>query len=70
MSHWVLNCPECKQEFTYTEIAEGSGIGGLEERLTGGPYKPDFPPGGLKMECPNCKTTSTFQRYQLLYRHS
>jgi len=47
MSRWVLNCPECKQEFTHTEIAKGSGIGALEH-LAGGPYKPDFPRGGLK----------------------
>ena len=29
--------------------------------------KPDFPQGGLKMECPHCKKTSLFQRHQLIY---
>jgi hypothetical protein len=64
MSRWVLYCPECKRQFAHREIpvnAQRDGFLGVE-------FKPDFPQGGLKMECPHCKKTSLFQRYQLVYQ--
>jgi hypothetical protein len=32
--------------------------------------KPEFPAGGLSLECPNCKVTSPYQRHQLVYSAS
>jgi hypothetical protein len=63
MPHWALNCPHCKVEFPHSEIdieKEHQGIWAL-------PGKPEFPKGGSSLECPNCKETSVFQRFQLIY---
>ena len=63
MARWVLECPSCKKEFTHSQI---------EENLKLADYyivpKPEFPIGGLQMECPNCKKASAFQRQHLAYR--
>jgi hypothetical protein len=32
------------------------------------PTKPEFPEGGASLTCPACDKTSTFQRFQLMYR--
>ena len=63
MPHWILNCPDCKKDFTHSEVK-------LEEKPFQAlmfPFKPEFPDGGAPLECPNCKNTSTFQRFQLTY---
>jgi len=70
MEQWVLNCRECNQDFAYTQdkltktraADDAFGWLGLEP-------KPDFPPDGLNLECPNCGTTSLYQRHQFLFRH-
>jgi hypothetical protein len=62
MSHWVLNCPECHNDFTHSDIEDAK----LEDYLF--PGKPEFPVGGLRLECPYCHKTSLFQRHQLTYR--
>jgi hypothetical protein len=67
MARWVLVCPECKQDFTQSEIPSGWNGGGRLDPFIGYLVKPEFPPSGLKMECPNCKKASLFQRYQLTY---
>jgi hypothetical protein len=63
MPHWVLKCPECKIHFTHSEVHledEHHGLWAL-------PSKPEFHEGGSWLECPNCKKTSLFQRFQLTY---
>jgi endogenous inhibitor of DNA gyrase (YacG/DUF329 family) len=62
MSRWVLNCPDCHEDFTHTEIAKTK----LEDYFFD--RKPEFPVDGLSMECPNCHKTSLFQRHELTYR--
>jgi hypothetical protein len=32
------------------------------------PQKPEFPPGGIEMECPGCKQEATYQRSDLSYQ--
>jgi endogenous inhibitor of DNA gyrase (YacG/DUF329 family) len=62
MPRWILNCPECQEEFTHSEVRESlHGISWWDE-------KPELPESGIQLECPNCKKTSAYQRYQLIYR--
>jgi hypothetical protein len=68
MPRWVLGCPECNRDFTHTEIPADPKRRSFD-RFLGTEAKPEFPQGGLRIECPNCKKTSIFQRYQLVYRH-
>ena len=63
MPRWVLNCPQCLTDFTHSEFVKDST---LEDYYL--PAKPEFPTGGLNAECPNCKKTSMFQQYQLVFR--
>jgi endogenous inhibitor of DNA gyrase (YacG/DUF329 family) len=63
----VLDCPDCKAEFTHSEITE------IESHSTLNPFtgllaKPEFPGDGLRLECPNCKKNSLYWRHQLVYR--
>jgi hypothetical protein len=32
------------------------------------PAKPEFPPAGAELECPNCGLKATYQRTDLTYR--
>ena len=63
MERWVLNCEKCNVDIAHSEI----------EKVRD-PFmafiKPEFPNGGLKINCPNCGETSIYQRYQLIYRDS
>jgi hypothetical protein len=63
MSRWVLLCPSCHQEFTHSQIKRET----LEDYFLG-EIKPQFPESGLSISCPNCHTTSVYQRFQLRYR--
>ena len=67
MTCWVLYCPGCGAELTHSQIYN-SDFSGYD------PYtslsKPKFPDGGLSVFCPQCKGTSLFQRYQLVYQNS
>lgn len=67
MPRWVLNCHDCTQEFTHSSI---SAKAPPDDAFlwTGFEAKPDFPSDGLNVECPHCKKTSLYQRYQLLFR--
>jgi len=66
MPQWVLNCQHCHKPFTHSEINLARPP--LSYDLFW-PPKPDFPEGGLRMACPNCKKGSTYQRYELMYTH-
>jgi DNA-directed RNA polymerase subunit RPC12/RpoP len=59
MPRWVLTCPDCGKEFTHNEIREG---------LSWWDEKPEMAADGESIECPNCKKTATYYRYQLIYR--
>jgi hypothetical protein len=60
---WVLDCPECRAEFTHT-IIRSSSI----DPFTGPLEKPDFPPEGLRVECPHCKKCCLYKKSQLILR--
>jgi hypothetical protein len=62
MARWVLECRKCKVEITHSTIND-----------IGVPYlsfipKPEFPPGGSTVECPNCGHKALYQRTDLTYR--
>lgn len=63
MARWVLSCPNCNQEFTYSEIPRKSTL--ADYYL---PVKPDLPTDGVKLDCPSCQKPTTFFRHQLVYR--
>jgi hypothetical protein len=63
MPQWVLNCQHCYKPFTHGEIDLASLAS--YDRLWA--PKPNFPEGGLRVKCPNCKKPSTYQRYELMY---
>jgi endogenous inhibitor of DNA gyrase (YacG/DUF329 family) len=62
MPRWVLNCPNCQQEFTHTQIERRS----LQDYYL--EPKPDFPREGMSVQCPHCNASSIYQRHQLTYR--
>lgn len=63
MARWVLSCPFCKKDFTYSEIPSKSTL--ADYFL---PLKPDVPVEGVRVDCPCCKKVMTFFRHQLVYR--
>jgi hypothetical protein len=62
MPRWILTCPGCSEEFTHSEVTS-EGI-----PFTWGERKPDIPDGGANLECPHCKKSAVYKRYQLIYR--
>jgi hypothetical protein len=62
MPHWILHCPLCKTEFIHSEIAMN-----LEMAELCFPRKPIVPGEGLRLECPNCRNSSVFNRDHLVY---
>jgi len=62
MPRWILTCPGCSQEFTHSEIVAD------EPPFAWGEGKPDMPDDGATRECPHCKESSVYKRYQLIYR--
>lgn len=66
MARWVLNCPDCSKDFTHSEIPDAKSFG--PDPYTASAVKPEFPKGGLTVACPNCKSKSIYQRYELTYR--
>jgi hypothetical protein len=65
--YWVLVCPECDREFIHTE-AQNEATSPMQDPLGWLAEKPAFPESGMRIGCPNCKKTSLYQRYQLVYR--
>ena len=66
MARWVLEYPRCNKIFTQSNIPYLSSF--LGDPFTGHETKPEFPDGGLKVECPYCNTADLYRRYQLTYR--
>jgi len=65
VARWILDCPNCKGDFTHTEISPNDRLPDTFLRST---PKPEFPTGGLTITCPNCGNTSVYQRHQLIYQ--
>jgi predicted RNA-binding Zn-ribbon protein involved in translation (DUF1610 family) len=63
MERWVLNCEKCNVDIAYSEVEK------VRDPFAAF-IKPEFPNGGLKIDCPNCGETSIYQRHQLVYRAS
>jgi hypothetical protein len=63
---WVLGCPECDREFTHSEIDASRTPSSLDPFAWIGD-KPAIPDAGVRLECPHCKKTSLYKRYQLVY---
>jgi len=66
VARWVLECSECKAEFTHSEISE-SGYS-VRDPFTMTATKPEFPADGVTAVCPSCNGTAVYQRHELLYR--
>jgi hypothetical protein len=66
MAHWALGCPNCNEVFTHSNIVPDASLS--LDPFTWNVIKPEFPEGGLRMACPNCKTEHVYQRYQLTYQ--
>jgi DNA-directed RNA polymerase subunit RPC12/RpoP len=64
MARWVLKCFECKSEFTHSAIRDD----GKASDVLRVPLKPDFPPGGEHLVCPQCGISAAYQRNDLNYR--
>jgi hypothetical protein len=65
MPHWMLSCRNCHKNFVHSEIQPQSNDL-LYDSLW--PYRPEFPEGGLSVECPHCQQAATYQRFELMYR--
>ena len=63
---WVVSCPECAKEFTYTDIKQiASGLG--RDPFVS-PPKPAIPEDGSELSCPHCNKASTYRAFDLRYR--
>jgi uncharacterized protein (DUF983 family) len=63
---WMLTCDRCDSEFPHSDVADRPAS--LRNPFTGYVHKPEFPSEGLSIECPHCKKSSVYQRYELIYR--
>jgi hypothetical protein len=61
MASWVLNCKNCGKNFEHAKISDTFANYFIAE-------KPDFPSGGLELECPNCKQRAMYQRAELMFQ--
>jgi hypothetical protein len=66
VARWVLECAQCKAEFTHSEIPQSGYVNPDPFTLT--PTKPELPASGVTTVCPNCNGAAFYQRHQLLYR--
>jgi hypothetical protein len=68
MAAWVLDCPVCKKTFVHSQVRTAP-----DQRMMDHFYpvsvKPEFPPGGISLECPNCRSSSLFKQRQLRYQN-
>jgi hypothetical protein len=62
---WMLTCDKCNSEFAYSDVLDRRSQ--RDNPFTGNVHKPEFPSGGLSLECPNCKKSSVYQSHQLFY---
>lgn len=64
MPRWMLHCEQCSKAFPYSEVTFEHPAADAFAWLGS---KPNFPQGGISLECPNCKETSVYQHRQLIY---
>jgi len=62
MPNWVLHCANCGKEFFHSKIVYSDLLSTYLDP------KPDFSSGGDAFECPHCRHTVLYQRYELMYR--
>jgi DNA-directed RNA polymerase subunit RPC12/RpoP len=62
MASWVLNCSNCKSKFVESKIPDA----GLANYFM--PLKPEFPPKGRELQCPNCGQKATYKKQALIYQ--
>jgi len=67
MPRWVLDCPECGEEFTHSEIDVENRSPLLDSFAWIGD-KPEIPQEGVSLVCPNCSKVSVYKRHELTYR--
>lgn len=61
MARWGVMCPLCNEAVPYREVPfEPGAFAWLSS-------KPNFPEGGLSLECPSCEKTSHYERHNLIY---
>ncbi len=63
MPSWVLQCVNCKNRFEYAAINTAGLLNYFQ------PLKPEFPPEGIPVLCPQCGQRATYHRHELTYRH-
>jgi hypothetical protein len=63
---WILYCLQCNGVIVHSEIERESLGFAAYTNFT----KPQFPDIGLSIVCPSCKSTSVYQRHQLVYQNS
>jgi len=64
MPRWIVYCPKCNYEILHSDVPKDGKL----DPYVGTVQKPELPPEGQELECPNCKTNAVFQRHQLVYR--
>ena len=61
MPFWNLMCANCASTFVHRAIEDADSVSFLS------PQKPDLPPGGSEVKCPNCGQNATYDRTSLIY---
>jgi uncharacterized C2H2 Zn-finger protein len=61
MARWMLRCNHCDFVFEHSYIEDSGLLNSLESP------KPEFPQGGIELECPNCGQTYNYIRIELVY---
>ena len=64
MAQWVLSCRNCHKNFAHSEIEPRPDDRPFDPLW---PYRPEFPEGGLSVDCPHCQQAATYQRFELMY---
>src|SRR5258708_4835265 len=59
---WIVTCPECKKEFTHTQISK---IASGTRNPFASPPKPEIPEGGTQLTCPHCNKDSAYRTFDL-----
>jgi hypothetical protein len=65
MPQWTLTCQNCNRIFSHSKI-EPQSDSLLYDSLW--PYRPEIPEHGAIVDCPHCQKSSTYQRFELMYR--
>jgi hypothetical protein len=60
---WRIDCRHCLESFTHSYVGRPRK---LEDYLH--PTEPDFPAGGVELECPGCKTKAVYQATEVRYQ--